>query len=378
MRRLGVLVLLAVALALPAVAEEDPREVEECLEAVRSYVKAVYAARYVDAFRQVRGVPDPEEAGDRFLRLVHESRASIGYRRLSACENNLFALAGALESRSGGPPARLEEVVGPGSPFPQGMPDCPAGGTYGYTRSGSNYRLWCGEDAHLSIGIGGNYPLYTRQGGLSLGGQELSLQQPLHLEVEDWDVEFVGFADDYNVFAIAHTERSRLRATDPMRERRSVFLLSEDDGRWQIDLALSNRDMVFVFDEREWTESATAPRQVLFYYQLAESVGFELPDVDSRARLEVRICEANLRNLSLALENWSVDHHGAYPRKGWSDVVPRYLKALPHCPAGGKYRYRHEAPGGYRVECAGTAHAEAGLPADYPALTPVLGVTEGP
>lgn len=375
--RLLFLLLLACALALPATAEEDPREVQACLDAVRSYVEAVYAGHYVDAFRQVRGVENADEAGERFLRLVHEARASHGYQSLSTCENNLFALAGALENRSAGLPAKLTDVVGPGSPFPQGMPECPAGGTYTYQRSAGGYQVWCGTDAHLAIGVGGDYPRYTRQSGLSLGGQELSLKQPLDIQVEDWGVEFVGYGEDYNVFAIAHTERSRMRAVDTMRERRSVFLLSEDDGRWQIDLALSNRDMVFVYDERTWTDSATIPRQILFYYQLADSVGFELPDIDSRARLEVRICEGNLRNLSLALEQWSVAHHGAYPKKGWPDVIPRYLKTMPRCPAGGQYRYRADNPDGYRIECAGTAHAEADLPANHPALTPVLGITEG-
>lgn len=349
----------------------DPADEARCLEVVRAFVERAYTWDFAGAFRYVRGLRDPEAPAGRYLEFLRDARASQGYRMLAECQDNLFALAGALENRTEGLPSSLDELVSGGGPFPQGLPACPAHGTYGYRREGSaDYQLWCGTDAHYALGIHGDRPRYTRREGLVRGTEQLSLQAPAAFEVGEGTLAVEDYDEDYEVVLVRHTERSRLEPGEPLRERQSRFVLSRQDGLWRIDLALSNRDTLYVFDQEKWHQESTLARQILFYYQLAEALGFQSPDIEQKALLEVRICEANLRSLSLEVERWSAEHHGDYPSRAPGGGQPQ-------CPAGGVYRYRKEPDGSYRLWCSGTAHQAAGLPADRPSLTPVLGVSRG-
>jgi hypothetical protein len=371
--------LVLVLASVPQAEESSPSVGETCVEVVRAYVTDVYANRMASALARVRGV-EAEDLGSKFERLLLDSISLEDYEDLSECSDNLFALAGAIEARSGKPLASLDELVGPGTVFPRGMPRCPALGQYRLARTeDGGYRIWCGTDAHESIGIGGNFPEFSSLGGLSLNNQELKLVSDLRFEVEDWSLEVEALDEERGLARVRHREKSRLGGPrQPVLERSSSFMLSSQDGQWRIDLALSNRDMVFLFDEDEWSRTATLPRQVLFYYQVSESMGFRSPDIEDRPRLELRICEANLRSLSLAVEEWSVQHAGAYPTSALEVVTPKFLREMPRCPAGGQYRYRIEPPGSYRIWCDGNRHQAAGVPTGYPALTPVLGVIERP
>jgi len=380
MRRpcLALVALLVLMLAGVPHAEE-PRPGQTCVEVVRAYVTDVYANRLASALSQVRGV-ETEDSGSKFERLVLDSISLEGYQDLSECSYNLFALAGAIEARGGNLPQSLKELVGPGTVFPRGMPLCPAMGEYQFARTrDGGYRIWCGTDAHQSLGIGGNFPEFSSHGGLSVGNQELKMVTDLQFEVQDWSLEVEAFDEKRGLARVRHREKSRLGGhRQPVFERSSSFMLSSQDGQWRIDLALSNRDMVFLFDEDEWNRTATIPRQVLFYYQVSEAMDFRSPDIEDRPRLQLRICEANLRSLSLAVEEWSVQHGGAYPTSALEVVTPKFLREMPRCPAGGQYRYRIEPPGSYRIWCDGNRHEAAGVPTGYPALTPVLGVIERP
>lgn len=112
-----------------------------------------------------------------------------------------------------------------------------------------------------------------------------------------------------------------------------------------------------------------------------------------RPRQHLEECQQNLKRISLALEVFSVDHHGLYPYEGqyphptsWKDIppgtrglgalVPRYLKAIPICPAARRDTYSEtylawEDPEAYFFWCSGGYHA----PSAYPAYDSVGGIS---
>ncbi len=101
------------------------------------------------------------------------------------------------------------------------------------------------------------------------------------------------------------------------------------------------------------------------------------------------ICKSNLKNIGTALEMYSTDYSGHYPRN-LGLLVPNYLKALPVCPTAGYVTYRAEfgpsAPGNekepfedyYLVECTGANHLDYQVPADYPKYNGIEGLIERP
>jgi hypothetical protein len=91
---------------------------------------------------------------------------------------------------------------------------------------------------------------------------------------------------------------------------------------------------------------------------------------------KLTICKENLKQLSLSLERYSIDHHGSYPA-ALSELVPTYLDEIPRCPGGGSYSYQREVRlKTWVLKCRGCAHNGAGLRADFPALYPVKGIVE--
>ncbi|MHB2018733.1 MAG: hypothetical protein ACYCW6_17430, partial [Candidatus Xenobia bacterium] len=58
----------------------------------------------------------------------------------------------------------------------------------------------------------------------------------------------------------------------------------------------------------------------------------------AREKSELADCEANEKTIGNALEMYSVDHGGRYPRR-LGALVPNYLKLLPTCPAAGHDSY---------------------------------------
>ena len=98
-------------------------------------------------------------------------------------------------------------------------------------------------------------------------------------------------------------------------------------------------------------------------------------------------CKYNLKNIGTALEMYSTDYNGQYPRN--LDLLkPNYLKSIPQCPKAGYQTYRasfgRKAPGNkdgrYRnyhyYACTGHHHADAGIPPDFPRYDAVGGLCE--
>lgn len=97
-------------------------------------------------------------------------------------------------------------------------------------------------------------------------------------------------------------------------------------------------------------------------------------------------CRSNIKNIASALEMYSSEHDGQYPRN-LQQLTPEYLRSLPECPVAERNTYRatfgpnapwnidHE-PDFYLLECMGTAHSIVGVPADYPKFNSVSGLIE--
>lgn len=124
-------------------------------------------------------------------------------------------------------------------------------------------------------------------------------------------------------------------------------------------------------------------------------------------------CESNLRNISTALEMYSVDHGGTYPH-GVERLTPNYLRVIPTCPAAEADSYsatyktfnnpavacgdhasqetdsgkcqRHKlaleqlmpTDYNYRFCCGGANHEDVDISADYPAYDSISGLQEHP
>jgi hypothetical protein len=97
-------------------------------------------------------------------------------------------------------------------------------------------------------------------------------------------------------------------------------------------------------------------------------------------------CKANLKNIGTALEMYSTDTGGSYPRS-LTALAPKYFKTIPFCEAAGQPNYKvyfgRSAPfnaGGqedyYFVECAGENHTSVGVTANYPAYNGIQGLIE--
>ena len=78
-------------------------------------------------------------------------------------------------------------------------------------------------------------------------------------------------------------------------------------------------------------------------------------------------CGAQLKTVGTALEVYSTEHQGHYPQ-ALSQLVPRYLPAIPLCPTAKRDTYSAGYqvgmdPDRYRVCCTGTHHFTENLPA---------------
>jgi len=88
-------------------------------------------------------------------------------------------------------------------------------------------------------------------------------------------------------------------------------------------------------------------------------------------------CKSNLKNISTALEMYSSDHKGLYP-KSLAEITPDYLRTLPTCPDGGRMSYRYvstSSPDIYTVWCEGVYHADKS-PINMPQYDSVKGLYE--
>ncbi|MDQ7825482.1 MAG: hypothetical protein RDV48_21970 [Candidatus Eremiobacteraeota bacterium] len=89
-------------------------------------------------------------------------------------------------------------------------------------------------------------------------------------------------------------------------------------------------------------------------------------------------CKSNLKNLGTAMEMYSTDNEGRYP-KTISKITPDYLKTLPTCPASGTMTYCYiytAVPDVYTMWCNSTAHVRVSGKANYPQYDAVQGLIE--
>jgi hypothetical protein len=89
------------------------------------------------------------------------------------------------------------------------------------------------------------------------------------------------------------------------------------------------------------------------------------------------LCSSNLKNIGTALEMYSTDNSGRYPKK-LSLLTPNYLKRIPLCDKAHKDTYSHSYkvsanPDGYTVICEGKHHGQA----NYPRYTSTEGLLMG-
>lgn len=104
--------------------------------------------------------------------------------------------------------------------------------------------------------------------------------------------------------------------------------------------------------------------------------------VKARGQGQATACKSNEKNMATALEMYAADNAGRYPLD-MKKLTPNYLKVIPTCPDAGRDTYSasykvSSNPDSFSFCCQGQNHAEAGLPADYPAYSAEKGLSERP
>lgn len=117
--------------------------------------------------------------------------------------------------------------------------------------------------------------------------------------------------------------------------------------------------------------------------------------IRARAQGQLTSCKSNLKNIATALEMYSTDHNGQYPKPGdWSSnnsvnrraasggLLGAYLKQIPTCAGSGSSNYMYTSthnPDTYTLWCSGAWHNAAGVTAtNYPEYDAYIGLIEQP
>jgi hypothetical protein len=93
---------------------------------------------------------------------------------------------------------------------------------------------------------------------------------------------------------------------------------------------------------------------------------------------QISACKSNLKNIGTALEMYSTDNIGRYPRS-LNELTPNYLRSLPTCSSAGRMTYAYifaVRPDAYTVFCAGSHHNAAGYKPDFPKYDSVTGIID--
>lgn len=93
-------------------------------------------------------------------------------------------------------------------------------------------------------------------------------------------------------------------------------------------------------------------------------------------------CKSNLKNIGTALEMYSTDHSGRYP-KSLGELSPNYLRTIPTCPAVERDTYSTSyqsaaTPDAYTVFCSGANHTGVGIPPNFPRYDSNRGLMDSP
>lgn len=108
--------------------------------------------------------------------------------------------------------------------------------------------------------------------------------------------------------------------------------------------------------------------------------------VRARARGQLTACKSNLKNIGTALEMYSTDWSGKYPKE-LSQLTPKYLKTIPTCPSVGRLTYVMQTGDNvgyntahfqdyYVIHCDGPNHEAVSVPTDFPQYDGLRGLYE--
>ncbi|MCL5773525.1 MAG: DUF3352 domain-containing protein [Firmicutes bacterium] len=98
--------------------------------------------------------------------------------------------------------------------------------------------------------------------------------------------------------------------------------------------------------------------------KLAMEKGSQFPNTG--AVYDLTLCKSNLKKIANALDAYADEHKGKFP-SDLNALVPKYLKSLSRCPAGGKYYYAvSDNDTNFRIECRSNAHKDAGVEGNKP------------
>lgn len=91
---------------------------------------------------------------------------------------------------------------------------------------------------------------------------------------------------------------------------------------------------------------------------------------EEKKRKGFPLCQQNLRNIAVALEEYKKEHDGKYPRN-LDSLIPEYLKQIPKCPSAEKDTYSsgYEVNGegdAFTLYCKGLNHYFSGVDENYP------------
>ena len=100
----------------------------------------------------------------------------------------------------------------------------------------------------------------------------------------------------------------------------------------------------------------------------------------ARTRGSLTSCKSNLKNIATALELYSTDNKGRYP-KSLAQLTPNYLKFIPVCPASNEDDYSETyqvgtVPDTFTFYCASKSHSSANVPDGYPQYSSEKGLIE--
>ena len=94
---------------------------------------------------------------------------------------------------------------------------------------------------------------------------------------------------------------------------------------------------------------------------LAGFAFFERQKENARIRNRLTRCKSNLKNISIGLEMYEVDHQDL--PDNLQALTPDYLTQIPACPAAGRDTYSEsfiKKNGAYTLHCSGNHHPQLG------------------
>lgn len=357
-------------------------QVSDPAAVVEAYYAALKAGDLPRAASYVQTLPSEVDVGRAFDNVESDAagQSPRSYHKTPSqeCESNLKNMATAVEMYSTDFSGRFPREISQVTPdYVKTLPTCPAAAanTYSYTVSADpdGYTFVCAGANHTADGVAPNFPQYTMAAGLLTERVEGAISRPpspwavlsyrvLEASVQG-DAATVRVDETYGV----HGFPTRVLASIPLRRV---------DGAWRIaSTALPMKEVENM--PRGWW---------MRVHGLGETfAGFVAWLGTAEGRLSVMKglvigCKSNLKNIGTALEMYSTDNAGRFP-KSLSPLTPNYLKLWPTCPAAGSDTYSDgfqssSHPDAYTVVCGGSNHTRAGMSANFPQYTSTEGLIE--